>query len=450
VSPLRSVLSGAAAVISVLIAVPAAGQPPSAPTPTTTTPLTQTRPAEEMRPGSLPPSDLPGVLLPPPVGVDYVYAPPARGPLTLTPSFAITEEYNDNVFFNNANKKSDFITQFTPGLTLQIQHPGFRLLSAYNFTAEIYAKNTELSDAANRQNFLTSLTYEATPGVTLSLTEGFNYNRNSNAVTTSGISNGRQPTWGNVLSAALGVRLTPRTTWNLSGAYSLLRTGGGGGGQNSGGQNSDIYRVGTGLDYVLTPRLTVTGAYDFGYLDIEREPTAFTHTPRLGGTYVLTPTLTATATAGPSFLVTDRDTSITPAANARVIKQMSWGAMSVFYDRAIGVTGGFGGPSDNQSFGGNVSVRTLMRGLAVDFSPRYSISKTESAARSSADIDAFTANLSVRYQISRDIAVVGAYTFFRQRGSGNATSVGGNAATTGIDQNRITLGLQFGYPINFD
>ena len=37
-----------------------------------------------------------------------------------------------------------------------------------------------------------------------------------------------------------------------------------------------------------------------------------------------------------------------------------------------------------------------------------------------------------------------------QRASGSSTNTGSNAGTNDVDQNIVTLGLQFGYPINFD
>jgi hypothetical protein len=379
--------------------------------------------------------------------LDFIYAPPAAGPLTVTPSLTITEEFNDNVFQNNMNKHSDFITQFTPGLTLQMQHPGFQLLAGYNFTAEIYAKETELDNAANRQNFFANLSYQLTPNVTLALTEGFHADRNTNLTSISAVSSGRQQSFSNVFAPSMSVQLTQRTSWRLSGAYTLQRFSG------QGSQDSDIYRIGTGVSYALTPRLTVTADYDFGYLDIQQEPTTLTHTPRVGGTYQITRTLSASLSGGPSVVVTDRDTTLSPSVSARVVKQMSWGSMGAFYDRAVGTTGAFGGPSDNQTFGGNITVLTLVRGLFVDFSPRYSISKTESVARTSSDINALTLSVVARYQITRYIGLVGSYTFLHQRGSGSSsvTSSGNtNTATTDVDQNRVNFGVQFGYPINFD
>jgi len=457
----------------ILSGLPASAQPPATPTPGTPapgtpkagtpTPGTQSPTAieQELIPsGILPNVQIPGVLLPPRSPLDFLYAPPARGPLTLTPSLTITEEFNDNVFLTHSNKRSDFITQFTPGLLLQAQQPGFQFLSSVNFTAEIYAKESELDNAANRINFFTTVTYEAKPGVTLSLSDNFSFSRDtSSTVAISGVSSGRRDGWSNVLSPALSVQLTPRTTWRLYGSYALERftnnsNSSSNGGSNTGSNNGDsnIYRIGTGFDHSLTPRLTLTAAYDFGYLDVQQEPTAYDHTLRFGGSYRLTPTLTVTATAGPSFLITDRDTTVTPSVSARLIKQMSWGSMSAFYDRAIGTSGAFGGLSDNQTFGGNVSVLTFVRGLFFDLSPRYSITKTTGASRSNSDFNVLTVSLNARYQIARYIGLVAGYSYLHQTGSGNGSTAGtsGTSNNVDVDQNLVTFGLQFGYPINFD
>ena len=454
-----------------LLASLAAAQPPTTPTPTTPTPGTPT-PGEPTPPiesptgvpqgptpsGTLPNVQIPGVLLPPRGPLDFLYAPPAQGPLTLTPSLAITEEFNDNVFLTHSDKRSDFITQFTPGLTLQAQQPGFQLLSAFNFTAEIYARNTELDNAANRLNFLTSVSYQASQRVNLSLTENLTFNRNnSNNAAISGVASGQQESLSNVLAPAISVSLTPRTTWRVSGAYILERFGSGNN-QNSqnnrnnqNSQDSNIYRIGTGFDHTLTPRLTLLAAYDFAYLDVQHEPTAFNHTLRFGGSYQVTPTLTVSATAGPSLLLTEHDTQITPAATARITKAMSWGFMSAFYDQAIATNGGFGGLTDNKTFGGNITVSTLLRNLFLDLSPRYTISTSTGASQSNTDINVLTVTLGARYQIARYVSLIGSYQLLHQTGSGNGSTRGTGSTNNNadIDQNLVNFGIQFGYPINF-
>jgi hypothetical protein len=431
--------------VLVLLALPAWAQTPTTPRPTTPTPTPTSTPTStgtseaEPTPGRLaiPSVYSPGVLFPPFVGPELLNPPLAQGPLILTPSFTLSEEFNDNIFQDNDNRESDFITQFTPGLRLDIREPSLRLGVGYSLTAEIYARNTELSNAANRHRFFADVSYQATPRLTLTLNEGFSYDRNSNAASVSGVSSGRQKTYSNVLAPGLLYQLTPRLNWRLFGSWELQRY------ESGGSEDSDTYRAGTGFDFTVTPRFGLTGGYDFAYIDINGEPTSYTHTPRVGFSYQITPSLFAAVVGGPSFLVSDGDTSVSPGVTATLAWLQRWGSMSVAYDRAIRAGSGRGGPSDTQSFAGSVQVTTLARGLAVGFSPRYTISESEDVARSRSDDKALTLNLSASYQLARYISLVGAYTFFNQRSDGGTSQ-------PDVDQNRVFLGLQFGYPISFD
>jgi hypothetical protein len=418
-----------------LLPLRAGAQVPAPPTP----PPTPVRETSETIPSRLaiPSVQSPGVLFPPFVGPDFLNAPLAQGPLILTPSFALTEEFNDNIFQDNDNREWDFITQFTPALRLDIREPSLRVGAGYSLTAEIYARNTELSNAANRHRFFTDLSYQATPRLTLTLNEGFSYDRNSNAASISGISSGRQTTYSNVLAPGLLYQFTPRLNWRLFGAWELQRY------DSEASEDSDTYRAGTGFDFTVTPRFGLTGGYDFAYIDIDGEPTSYTHTPRVGFSYQITPALSAGVVGGPSFLVSDDDTSVSPAVTATITWLQRWGSISAAYDRAIRAAGGRGGPSDTQSFAGSVQVTTLARGLAVGFSSRYTISESEDVAQTRSDDKALTLNLNASYQLARYISLVGAYTFFNQRTDGGTLQAD-------VDQNRVFLGLQFGYPISFD
>ena len=53
-------------------------------------------------------------------------------------------------------------------------------------------------------------------------------------------------------------------------------------------------------------------------------------------------------------------------------------------------------------------------------------------------------SLNAAYQVARYISVFGTYTFYRQRNESSSA----NAAD--VDQNRVFIGLQFGYPFSFD
>jgi hypothetical protein len=421
-----------------LVAAPASAQAPTETAPTEPSP-TEVLPEPTPETVTIPTVQFPGVLFPPFTGLDILSAPAAQGPLVVTPGFTLSEEFDDNIFQDNDNKEWDFITQMTPSLRLDVRRPGFQLGAGYSLTAEVYARNTELSDAVNRQNLFATMFYQATPRLSLTLTDTLRYDQTSNAAAVEGISTGRRETWSNVFAPGLRYQVTQRLGWRLYGAYELLRFG------EEDSQDSDTYRAGTGFDYAVTPRLSFTTGYDFAYIDIEDEPEAYTHTPRFGFSYQVTPTLTAALSGGPSFLVSDGETSVSPGVTASLVQLQRWGSLSLAYDRAVRTSGGLGGASDVQSILGSVAVTTLVRGLSVAFTPRYTISESEDVAERGSEVKALTLNLSARYQIARYIALVGAYTFFNQR-TDNETSTRGND----VDQNRVTLGLQFAYPISFD
>lgn len=67
------------------------------------------------------------------------------------PWIAYGEEFDDNIFNSTQSRKSDIITRFTPGIEFGYRSEPFTLLASYDFAAEIFAKNTNLTQAQARQ-----------------------------------------------------------------------------------------------------------------------------------------------------------------------------------------------------------------------------------------------------------------------------------------------------------
>jgi hypothetical protein len=110
----------------------------------------------------------------------------------------------------------------------------------------------------------------------------------------------------------------------------------------------------------------------------------------------------------------------------------------VGYDRVV--TAETVGIAERQVFYAALTVPTLLRGLQLSFIPRYSIIKRDLADDDEDEGTVLTLNLRATYQIARNISLIGAYTFFRQREDQGGTDV---------DQNRVFLGVQYAFPINF-
>ena len=357
----------------------------------------------------------------------------------------MSEEYNDNLFFNNQDRQRDFITGFSPTITLFINRPSYQVNGGYSFTAELYERESRLNNALNRQNFFGTGLYRATPRLTLTASETYAVNRNTNLVASQGFATGRQESLSNTFGPGLTYQMTPGTSLSLGATYGLLRFKGAvtdGAGTAS---DSDTYGLQSSLAHELTPRLTGTIGYGFTYLTEQGQENSTTHTPTLGVTYRLTPMLTGSVSGGPAITELGGETFVSPAATASLVQGLAFGSASARYVRSVGAAGGFGGTTDIQTISGTLTLPTWRRGLLVVFDTTYNTAESVGSRQTDrVDVKALTLNLQVTYQITAFTSVFGGYTFFQQRTTGSSSQ------QVDADQNRVRFGLQFGYPINFD
>jgi len=368
---------------------------------------------------------------------------PLRAPITLLPSITISEEFNDNVLLDNRNRRWDLITGVTPAINFIWESRTHRLIAGYNFTAEWYLRDSSRDNAFNTQNFNLDGMWRVTEQLTVTLTDGFTATTNTNLLSPEGISVGRNRSWANALGAGVSYKLDELTTVRGGGSWAVQRF------ERSELDDSDVYRVNVGLDRTLTRYLRGLVGYEFAYFDIEHEEKVTTHTPRIGVNWQVTPTITLAASGGPSFEEHEGGASrITPAVTASYDQKMWFGAIGAGFDRQIATAGGLGGVTDNTSISGRVDVVTLMRGLTISFLPRYSWVK--SADNDRIDISSITLPLQLTYRITAWMAAVARYQFYQQRTASVVRDSAGNLIAADADQNRLFVGLQFGYPITFD
>src|SRR2546426_3898357 len=343
---------------------PPPGRPPAPRSP----PVTEPAPGLQRAPVGAYPLELLGLL-----------APPAqRGPVTLTPSISVSEEYNDNLFFNNQDRQRDFITGFSPTITLFVNRPSYQVNGGYSFTAELYERESRLNNALNRQNFFGTGLYRATPRLTLTASETYAVNRSTNLVASQGFATGRQESLSNTFGPGLTYQMTPGTSLSLGATYGLLRfkgaaTDGAGTAGAGTSSDSDTYGLQSSLAHELTPRLTGTIGYGFTYLTEQGQENSTTHTPTLGVTYRLTPMLTGSVSGGPAITELGGETVVSPAATASLVQGLAFGSASARYVRSVGAAGGFGGTTYIQTISGTLTLPTLRRGvlLAVCHPPNH-------------------------------------------------------------------------------
>jgi hypothetical protein len=368
--------------------------------------------------------------------------PPTRAPLTITPSVTITEEFNDNIDLDNDNKHWDLITGITPGITVNLETPTYRLTAAYNFTAEWWARNPERNAAFDRQNFTFDSFYQVSPEVILTLADQFSLNTDTNLIAAERVSTGSGGGWSNTITPGVTWRIDPLMLLRTTGSYTMQRF------DEEEQAESDVFRFDTMLERVLAPRFSGTAGYQFSYFEIEDEASTTAHTPRIGGIFRATPTITLSVNGGPMFVEQGDKSYITPAVTATYRQAMPFGSVLVFYDRNIGTAGGLGGTTINSTLGGSLDYITLRRGLALTFAPQYTIVETHGSDR--IDIRSVILPFTATYRFNEWIAAVASYQFFLQQSQSTLRTESGAALARDADQNRIFVGLQFGYPFRFD
>jgi uncharacterized protein (PEP-CTERM system associated) len=70
----------------------------------------------------------------------------------LKPSLTVSEEYTDNVFEDNSNKRADYITRTLPGLALQYKAPLWDWDVQYAFDNRYYARGSRSDDQTHELN----------------------------------------------------------------------------------------------------------------------------------------------------------------------------------------------------------------------------------------------------------------------------------------------------------
>jgi predicted porin len=418
---------------------PPAGQEPA---PTTEAPPAPA-PLERGSAGGVVPEDLlqadrPTITTPATfLGPDLFNPPVPRGWITVTPTFTLSGEYNDNIFKRSEDVKSDFIAGFIPGVTLSMQRPEYRLLAGYSMTSEIFAKESDESGFANRHQLFADGFYRLSPRTRLTLRERFIYDEDTSSVDSDNVSSGRRNSLRNTATFGVQHELSELTTLRASVSQTHRQFSG-----DPDARDSDTFRLLGGADYQFTARLRGIAEFESAYLTVKGESDAFTQRPRLGFDYQFTQTLSGGLIAGPSFLIRDNDTDLKPTVTAQLAQFFSFGSLRAGYDYSV--TAGTFGIANRHSIFATLAVNRLVRNLLFEVTPRYTNSDFEDRDTSGTDrrqSEVMTLNLRATYQLTQALALIGSYTFFHQKDS--------NGTSETIDQNRVFLGVQYAFPITF-
>jgi hypothetical protein len=345
----------------------------------------------------------------------------------ILPSFSLAEEFDDNVFVSTTDPKSDFITRFTPGLQLGYRSVPFTLLASGSIDAEIYANNSELSDAANRKRAALEVKYLPFSLLTVSLNVTyFETNTPSELVPTTGLQLARNRATQLAIIPAATYQITSVDTATASYAFFHDTV--------EGSLDNDTHRVKLGYARQLTALDTGFLNYRLHVFESQQNPTTITNTPTLGWKRQLTPNTVLTLEGGPRFVSGGPsfiDDTVEPEAHASLEHSFKLAKVALEYHRTEAIVVGRPGKVELESVSGSLEIEP-MRLLKLRFQPGYY--RTFGGEDPTATVYGFL--LGALYPIKSWLTARLDYRFAYQK-----------QADTSLPHNIVTLSLDFVYPV---
>lgn len=331
---------------------------------------------------------------------------PAWGQTTLSPSLTIGEEFDDNIFLESTNPRSDFITTVSPGVRLTVQETLWTVTLAGSARATYYASHPELNTTiGNRQGSL-AVEFRPSPRLTVSLTDTLVRDFDPGKVDSeTAITRGRFASTRNTATPVVTYQIDPLTQIRLQYAFTIIRS------DSTLVEESDTHEGNVHLRRQFTPRASGTLRYTLSHFRPEQGPSREAHLPRLGFVYDVSPTSQISADAGPLLLETaDGSTEISVGGGVQYAQQFSRGSVSIAYERSAQVSGAIGEGTSSQRVTALATVAVTRALTAV----------LEGAARETEGIDTpeefrvYTAGVRLTYQILQWLAANVSYHYLRQ------------------------------------
>lgn len=140
------------------------------------------------------------------------------GEFKLVPSLAVTEEYNDNIFFEDRDEIEDWITTISPGLTLSHRTDQLDLNISARGDSIKYGQNDELNEFD--QNYTGNLGYRISPRMSVSGNAGYTVDsRSDRDIETTGLVQSTEERKSYTFGLAGGYILSEKSAVSLSYAF---------------------------------------------------------------------------------------------------------------------------------------------------------------------------------------------------------------------------------------
>jgi len=315
-------------------------------------------------------------------------------------STALTEEFNDNLFFTEEEKSSDFITSIIPTFSLLYAPPASEVP---NFTADIsspiqiFANNSELNNWGDNVRLAADYLYQHSPRLSFRLNNvlrrvGAGRTARRDGVETDLLTRGARVT--DTYSVGGKFLYTPKSyfTGRLSGRFTNFIDEGGRESQNS---------LGVRGFYVWKEEHNLYAGYSMDVFKSRNGEDTVVHNFDLGDDFLsnrkiqLAPTLTLIASGGMSFASGNNRNGIASRTNLRLIKVWQRASLTTGVTRRLTSNFGGSGIANTTTVFNSLNVR-LTELVTVTGGATFSLLDTDDGDR-----QIFSSQIGIQYQINQ-------------------------------------------------
>jgi hypothetical protein len=313
---------------------------------------------------------------------------------TLGVSLSLSEEYNDNIFLEHSDRKSDFITYLSPGLDFSLKSINSELRLGYSTSFNYYKSHSELNSSP-AHNFTASGLFNLSERLSLTITDTYIKSseiRDIRTVPDLGPVTGRIERTLHTVGGSISYSLRDNLSYTLGASYSDADY------KEPGSSAVKTCSGNMGLNYRQSERTTLSANVRYVKYDYNLNSDATGQDYTLGVTYRLTPTLTVRATAGATNTKIEdtggSDTGFTGGVDFTKAFEKGEAALSYRQSVIAGVENG--APLRTQT--ASLSLRRpITNKLAAAVSASYS--KFESVKRTNVDTDEISFGADLTYNL---------------------------------------------------
>lgn len=357
------------------------------------------------------------------IGVSFVAAMPRAdssakaGQLKLTPSITVSERYDDNIFFEETDIDTDFITAIAPQLTASYRTQAVEMASELGAGVELFAQHTELNKLQYRANVRLNIA-QFMKNTSLSVSDVFRFSPEPPAflvadeeeVTTGGIRVPRGDSLSNSVRIGLIRKISPRSDGNIRYTHTTRAF------EEPLLVDSTEHSIQVGLSRQVKLRDRLNTGYQYQLFLPDKTEKSESHTGSIGWDHQFTQTFSANMGAGSSYVITDLDDALVFSGSFNVSRRFELTRLNLGYSRSISTTSGLSSePITSQVVSATINS-SLTRQLTVNLSQNYATNR--STITDDVDLTSWQTRIRLTMWLRPWLSAEAEYSYFSQHSGG--------------------------------